>query len=84
MEYTKSVFEARGGYENKILGNGKPITNLQAQETRYEYKILVGGKPVIVQDFKPGVEGWQIMTRDEAEQFAEELIRYFRSCEETT
>jgi hypothetical protein len=44
-------------------------------EEGYGYKILKDGVIVIIQDFKPGVEGWQPMTEEEANQLADEEIR---------
>jgi len=41
----------------------------------YGYKIFKNGEVIIIQDFKPGVEGWQTMTQEEANQLAEEEIK---------
>lgn len=51
-------------------------------EKGYGYKILRDGIPVVIQDFKPHVEGWQAMTKEEAEKFAEETLQYFKSLKE--
>jgi hypothetical protein len=40
----------------------------------YGYKILKDGEVVIIQDFKPGVEGWQTMTQEEANLLADKEI----------
>ena len=44
-------------------------------ENGYGYKILKDGVVVIIQDFKPGVEGWVSMTQEEANQLADEEIQ---------
>lgn len=41
----------------------------------FGYKILKDDVVVIVQDFKPGVEGWIFMTEREANQLADEEIK---------
>jgi hypothetical protein len=41
----------------------------------YGYKILKDGLVIMMQDFKPFVEGWQPMTEEEANQFADEEIQ---------
>lgn len=41
----------------------------------YGYKILKDGVVVIIQDFKPGVEGWVSMTQQEANRLADEEIQ---------
>jgi hypothetical protein len=41
----------------------------------YGYKILKDGVVVIIQDFKPEVEGWVPMTQQEANQLADEEIQ---------
>jgi len=46
-------------------------------EDGYGYKILQNGVPFIVQDFKPYVEDFVYMTREEAEQYAQETVKFF-------
>jgi hypothetical protein len=41
----------------------------------YGYRILKNDVVVIIQDYKPFVEGWQPMTEEEANQLAEEEIQ---------
>jgi hypothetical protein len=41
---------------------------------KYGYKIIKDGVVIIIQDFKPSVEGWQPMTESEANQLADEEI----------
>jgi|YNPMSStandDraft_1061717.scaffolds.fasta_scaffold11776_3 hypothetical protein len=41
----------------------------------FGYKILKNEVVFIVQDFKPGVEGWIPMTKEEANQLADEEIK---------
>jgi hypothetical protein len=44
-------------------------------EKGFGYKILKDDVVVIIQDFKPGVEGWISMTKEEANQLADEEIK---------
>lgn len=44
----------------------------------FGYKILQDGVPFIIQDCMPNVEGFQTMTKEEAESFTEELVTKFR------
>jgi len=46
-------------------------------EDGYGYKILQNGVPFIVQDFKPYVENFVYMTREEAEKYAQETVKFF-------
>jgi hypothetical protein len=41
----------------------------------FGYRILKDDMVVIVQDFKPGVEGWISMSEEEAKQLADEEIK---------
>lgn|GEM_PF-2701814 len=43
-------------------------------EERFGFKIYVNEELRIIQEFKPNVEGWQPMTKEEAEAEADKLI----------
>ncbi|MFZ8805832.1 MAG: DUF4907 domain-containing protein [Candidatus Calescibacterium sp.] len=44
------------------------------KNNQYGYKIFKNGEVIIIQDFKPGVEGWQTMTQEEANLLADQEI----------
>jgi hypothetical protein len=44
------------------------------KNNQYGYKILKDGEVIIIQDFKPNVEGWQTMTEEEANLLADKEI----------
>jgi len=50
-------------------------------EGGYGFKILKDGIPIIIQEFKPFSEGFQKMTREEAEYYANEYKKYLESLE---
>jgi len=47
----------------------------------FSYKILKDDCPFIVQEIKPRVSGFQAMTEEEANQYADEELEYFNNLE---
>ena len=60
---------------NSPLHNSMYSKEIFKTEKGYGYKILKDGVVIIIQDFKPGVEGWVPMTQREANQLADEEIK---------
>jgi len=61
--------------QNLLLYNKMYSKEIFKTNKGYGYKILQDDIVVIIQDFKPGVEGWQPMTQQEANQLADEEIQ---------
>jgi len=47
----------------------------------YGFKILRDGTPIIIQEFKPEVEGFQPMGEKFANKLADRLLKYFQRLE---
>jgi len=57
------------------------IEIFQTERGGYGFKILKDGIPVIIQEFKPYVNGFELMTREEAEYCANEYKKFLESLE---
>lgn len=55
---------------------------IKKQKKGYSYEILSDEVPFIVQDFKPGVEGFIPMTEEEASNYSNKELEFFEKVEE--
>ena len=53
-------------------------------EDGFGYRVLKDGTLVVVQDYQPGVEGFQVMSKTKAGQLANELVEYYQSLTEVS
>ena len=48
-------------------------------EGKYGFKIYVDGQLIVLQEFKPNVEGWHPMTEEEANTEADKMIETIKT-----
>jgi len=47
----------------------------EVEKGRYGFRIIVGDRLRVIQEFKPNVEGWQPMTKNEADAEADKMVK---------